>query len=137
MAPPEPAPHREGRMIKYTTTVRAVGEMAAEFAAEGILVFFGPQAPEELHEFAIITEEAPLTSVITAGDHFGIGDQSFPVTSVGEIANGNVAELGHLVVKFNGLEEPELPGDVSVIAVPSPIPAVGDVIRVSALEGDS
>jgi PTS system glucitol/sorbitol-specific IIA component len=124
-------------MIKYTTTVRAVGEMAAEFAAEGILVFFGPQAPEELHEFAVITDEAPLTSEIKPGDLFDIGDHSYPITSVGEMANGNVAELGHLVVKFNGLEEPELPGDVSVVAVSSPIPAVGETIRISTLEGDS
>ena len=123
-------------MIKYTTTVRSVGEMAAEFAAEGILVFFGPAAPEELHEFSVITDAATLTAPIEPGDRFEIGGDAFPITSVGENANANVAELGHLVVKFNGLEEPELPGDVSVAAVPSPTPAVGDQIRVSTLEGD-
>jgi PTS system glucitol/sorbitol-specific IIA component len=124
-------------MIKYETTVRTVGEMAAEFAAEGILVFFGPQAPEELHEFAIITEPSELHENIMVGDLFEIGEAAFAVVSVGEIANGNVAELGHLVVKFNGLEEPELPGDVSVVAEPSPVPAPGDRIRVRHVEGDA
>ena len=117
-------------MEKYRTTVEKVGEMAVDFAEGGILVFFGPAAPEELHEFAIITDAAELKADVTPGDVLWVGDDDFPVVSIGEIANSNIAELGHLVVKFNGLTEPELPGDVSVPAVPAPIVEAGTVIRI-------
>lgn len=115
---------------KYHTTVTSVGEMAAEFAAEGILVFFGPDAPEELHEFAIITTAAELTAPVEVGDTVHVGDAGFPVLSVGPVANENLAGLGHLVVKFNGLTEPELPGDVSLPAVGAPEITAGTEILI-------
>jgi len=104
--------------------------MAAEFAAEGIYVFFGPDAPEELHEFAIITTEAPLEAPVEAGDIVRIGDREFPVLCVGPVANENLSGLGHLVVKFNGLTEPELPGDVSLPSVETPGVDVGTQITI-------
>ena len=105
--------------LKYETSVVSVGPMAIEFAAEGILVFFGEDAPEELHEFAIIHEHRPSSDDVVVGDVVEIAGVSFAVTGVGEIANENLRTLGHLVVKFNGFEETELPGEVSL--------AVGDV----------
>lgn len=125
-------PSNSGIDVKYETEVSSVGEMAAEFAAEGILVFFGPDAPEELHEFAILTDRAELKEPIAAGDVLEVGGTEFPVLCVGELANENVATLGHLVVKFNGLNEPELPGDVSLPAVPAPEVVPGSRIRVFA-----
>ena len=118
-------------MDKYRTTVTAVGEIAGEFAEGGILVFFGPAAPEELHEFAIITDAAELRAAVEPRDVLWIADEQFPVVSIGDLANSNIAELGHLVVKFNGLNEPELPGDVSVPAVPAPTVEAGTVIRIT------
>lgn len=118
-------------MDKYQATVTTVGEMAGEFAEGGILVFFGPAAPEELHEFAIITDAAELLSDVVPGDRLWVGEDAFPVVSVGALANTNIAELGHLVVKFNGLTEPELPGDVSVPEVPAPTVEPGIVIRIT------
>lgn len=117
--------------IRYKTTVTSVGEMAVEFAAEGILVFFGPDAPEELHEFAILTTSSELASPVQPGDTVRIDDADYPVLSVGPVANENLAGLGHLVVKFNGLTEPELPGDVSLPAVAAPVIAVGTEITIT------
>jgi PTS system glucitol/sorbitol-specific IIA component len=117
-------------VVKYQTTVTWVGEFAAEFAAEGILVFFGPDAPEELHEFAILTEPAGLVAPVVAGDAVEIDGARFPVLCVGSVANDNLANLGHLVVKFNGLEEPELPGDVSLPAVAAPVIEPGSAVSI-------
>ncbi len=117
--------------VTYQTTVTGVGELAAEFAAEGILVFFGSDAPEELHEFAILTDHSePPTRPVAAGDELEIGDSRFPVLCVGPVANDNIANLGHLVVKFNGLTEPELPGDVSLPDVQAPAIEPGVIIRI-------
>lgn len=115
----------------YSVTVTSVGEMATAFAEEGILVFFGPDAPEELHEFAILTDHSsgPVRP-ITTGDELEIDGTAFEILCVGDVANDNVASLGHLVVKFNGLTEPELPGDVSLPSVEAPLIEPGAVIRV-------
>ena len=117
--------------ITYQTTVTGVGQLAAEFADEGILVFFGSDAPEELHEFAILTDHSgPPARPVRAGDEVEIAGARFLVLCVGPVANDNLAGLGHLVVKFNGLTEPELPGDVSLPAVPAPTIEPGTVIRI-------
>jgi len=105
----------------YRSVVTAVGPMATEFAAEGILVFFSEAAPEELRDFAVIhTHPAPPSSPVEVGDIIAIGNEELPVTAVGAIANDNIAELGHFVLKLNGLTEAELPGDVCVAAAESP-----------------
>ena len=116
--------------VKYETTVTAVGPMAVEFAAEGILVFFGTDAPEELHDFAILHEHTPNDHDVVAGDTLEIGGVDFTVTGVGDVANDNLRNLGHLVVKFNGLAETELPGEVSVTEGHAPTIEPGIVIRI-------
>lgn len=116
--------------IKYEVTVLSVGDIAGVFADEGILVFFGEDAPEELHDFAILVDHKELLAPVEPGDILEIGGIQMGVISVGEVANENLGNLGHLVVKFNGLEEPELPGDVSVAIQPVPPIQVGTIIRI-------
>lgn len=116
--------------VKYETTVTQVGPMAVEFAAEGILVFFGTEAPEELHEFSILHEHTPNDEDVVPGDILEIGESQFTVTGVGEVANDNLRNLGHLVVKFNGLTETELPGEVSVTEGTPPGIQPGTRIRI-------
>lgn len=123
--------------LKYETTVLAVGEMAAEFAAEGILVFFGQDAPEELHEFAIIHEHKELLAPVEAGDVIEIAGERLTVTAVGDVANDNIANLGHLVLKLNGLEKTELPGEVSVVERPAPEVGPGTVVRILGGDDDA
>ncbi|MBW7897135.1 MAG: PTS glucitol/sorbitol transporter subunit IIA [Opitutaceae bacterium] len=101
--------------VKYETKVKQIGPLAQDFMDAGILVFFGMNAPEELTEFAILHE--PITQLhqpVEAGDSLIVGDTSIQVLCVGEVANENLANLGHFVVKFNGFTEPEMPGDISV-----------------------
>jgi PTS system glucitol/sorbitol-specific IIA component len=121
-------------MIKYETTVSSVGEMVAEFVQEGVLVFFGDQAPEELHDIAALTTEAELVAPVAPGDVLELNGASFQVTAVGDVANENIGQLGHLVVKFNGLDEPEMPGDVSV--TPGEVPDIqpGTRVRITSQE---
>ena len=39
--------------VRYDTRVLALGEMIPQFREQGLLIFFGEMAPEELHEFVI------------------------------------------------------------------------------------
>lgn len=109
----------------YELEVTAIGEMVSEFTAHGIWVFFHEQAPYEVAEFALLHQAAIPLVPLAPGQRLEIGVERFTILAVGAVANANVANLGHLVLKANGLSEPELPGDVCVEARPLPEPSVG------------
>lgn len=113
------------------TEVTAVGEQAGLFFDEGIIVLFGEDAPEELGEFAVLHRPTVPNGEVAAGDTVTIGDQTLHVLAVGEVANQNLANLGHLVLKRNGLDHAPLPGDVSCDAGPIPPIAAGSRIRIT------
>lgn len=120
---------------KYKTTVLYLGELAGEFIDEKIVVFFGKEAPEELHEHAVVHEEATgLDGEIVVGDSVVIDGASFPVLAVGAVANKNLSSMGHLVLKFNGLEEPEMEGDVCLPDVELPTIQAGSVVEIQGNE---
>ena len=101
--------------LKFQTKVLFLGELTQEFVDEDILVFFGKDVPEELHDHAIVHETMkPLEGTMEVGDAIRIGDQEYPVLAIGTVVNDNLRSMGHLVIKFNGRTEPEMEGDVCV-----------------------
>ena len=112
--------------IVYSSTVTAVGELVPDFAEQGVLVWFGENAPTELHEFSIIHVPEVATRAPQKGDMIKINENVFNVLAVGSVASENLLNLGHLDLKANGLTEPEMPGDVNVEAVSLPAVQVGD-----------
>lgn len=116
---------------KYYARVTAIGELATEFIAEGILVFFASTAPEELQEAAVVHDRTdPQTEDVQVGDTVRIGSESFPVLAVGAVANENLRNLGHLVLKFNGLQEPEMQGDVNLPETSVPEIVIGTDLEI-------
>lgn len=115
---------------KYRMTVVSIGELAQEFLAEGIMVFFGTNAPEELQEHSIVHEHGELAADVVPGDTVVIDGNRFEVLAVGPVANGNLRNLGHLVLKFNGLTEPEMDGDVTVAETELPSVTIGTQIQI-------
>lgn len=101
-------------MIKYQGKIISIGPLVDEFKQAGILVFFGKNAPEELVEFSIIHDASELVEPLDVGDSIFLGDEQFNILSIGDVANTNLANLGHLILKFNGETEARLPGDVNV-----------------------
>lgn len=112
--------------IVYSTTVIAVGELVPDFADQGVLVFFGENAPPELHEFSIIHTPDVQTRAPQVGDAIQLSENTYQVLAVGSVASDNLLNLGHLDLKANGLSEPEMPGDVNVEAVSLPVVKIGD-----------
>lgn len=117
--------------IKYQGTVTAIGPFVQEFLDHNIIVLFGLNAPEELAEFAILQDGDNLKSELTAGDRVWIDDRSYGILAVGDVANDNLRNLGHLVLKFNGHTEVEMPGDVCVVEEKLPEITVGTVIKLT------
>jgi PTS system glucitol/sorbitol-specific IIA component len=118
--------------IVYSTTVTAVGELVSDFADQGVLVFFGEDAPIELHEFSIIHKPDVVDRAPQVGDTITLQDNTYNVLAVGSVASDNLLNLGHLDLKANGLTEPEMPGDVNVEAVSLPKVNVGDRLIVTS-----
>jgi PTS system glucitol/sorbitol-specific IIA component len=118
--------------IVYSTTVTAVGELVSDFADQGVLVFFGEDAPIELHEFSIIHKPDVVDRAPQVGDTITLQENVYSVLAVGSVASDNLLNLGHLDLKANGLTEPEMPGDVNVEAVSLPKVKVGDRLIVTS-----
>jgi PTS system glucitol/sorbitol-specific IIA component len=112
--------------VVYSTTVTAVGELVPDFAEQGVLVFFGENAPIELHEFSIIHTPDVQTRAPQVGDTITLANNEYNVLAVGSVASDNLLTLGHLDLKANGLLEPEMPGDVNVEATVLPSVQIGD-----------
>ena len=114
----------------YATTATSIGDLVPSFREYGYLVFFGAAAPEELHDFCILHDVEHQEDKLLPGDVVVIGDQSFPVLAVGDVASENLMNLGHLNLKANGLESAELPGDVNIPAIELPEVEVGTRITI-------
>lgn len=118
-------------MLRYDTRVLAVGEQVEAFRGEGMLVLFAEGAPDELHEICALHRPAgEPAGAVAAGDVIDIDGHELVVTAVGDRANENLAQLGHVSLKANGLDTAPLPGD---ICVTGELPAVapGSVVRIS------
>lgn len=114
----------------YSTTVTAVGELVPDFAEQGVLVFFGENAPLELHEISIIHIPDVKIRAPRVGDRITLSENEYSVLAVGSVASENLLNLGHLDLKANGLTAPEMPGDVNVEATTLPKVKVGDRLTV-------
>jgi glucitol/sorbitol PTS system EIIA component len=118
---------------RYATEVTAVGEQVGEFVAQGLLIWFAEGAPEELHFFSVLHRPTVTTGGVRPGDLLRIDDRTFRVTAVGEVANDNMVNLGHMDLKANGAEDAPLPGDICLEKLPLPEPRPGSAL---VIEGD-
>jgi glucitol/sorbitol PTS system EIIA component len=123
--------------VRYRTRMTSVGALVPDFREQGLIIFFADGAPEELHEFSVL--HAPEVSVggLAAGDTIAIGEWSATILAVGEVANDNLVNLGHLDLKANGELEPALPGDVNVAVGPLPEIHTGLVMEIHQAQEDS
>ena len=114
----------------YSSEIVKIGEQAKLFLDEGIVVFFGDNAPEELQDFAVIHKLKEITGEIKVGSEVTLSDAQLKVTAVGHVANENFRNLGHLVLKLDAATESALPGDVSCSYDKKPEINIGDKVTI-------
>ncbi len=130
--------------LKYHAVVQEVGPMVEEFLPHGILIFFGAATPAELREVSVIHDGSDLIAPVQVGDLLKLaapenGEGAAPqhawfrITAVGDVANSNLAELGHLVIHFDGATTPNLPGTISVEPALEALPTVGAIFELYGL----
>ena len=117
-------------MSIYSSKIVKLGEQAGLFLAEGIVVFFGDNAPEELQDVAVVHKLNPVNGEIVVGTTIELSGETLKVTAIGKVANVNFKNLGHLVLKLDSAEEAALPGDVSCSYSKIPEIVVGDTINI-------
>lgn len=117
--------------VVYSSTVTAVGEQVATFVeGHGILVFFGSDAPVELHDFSALHDATVASAGPRAGDVVELGGTRIPVLAVGDVVEANLLNLGHIDLKANGAPEADMPGDVNLPVDTLVVPAAGDTFRI-------
>ncbi len=126
---------------KYYAVIQEIGAMVSEFLPHGILIFFGETAPEELREVALVHNGTHLVLELEVGDLLRFSPPSddqqaywYRLTAVGAMANTNLAELGHLVVHFDGASTASLPGVISVEPALVALPAEGTTFELFGKE---
>lgn len=100
-----------------------VGEMVPAFEEEMLLVLFGPTATNELKQICVVHEfvEKP-SNLLKHGGKMKIGNVEYTITHVGDAANKNFEELGHISIYFRTGENEVLPG--AIIAEPEIFPII-------------
>ena len=79
-----------------------------------MMILFNDNAPADVADYCFIHPAADLTGEIKAGGQFVLGASRYPITAVGDVVNQNLAELGHITIRFDGGAEAEYPGTVHV-----------------------
>ena len=86
-------------MSIYSSKIVRLGEQSGLFLAEGIVVFFGDNAPEELQDVAVVHKLNPVNGEIVVGTTIELSGETLKVTAIGEVANENFKNLFHHIFK--------------------------------------
>jgi len=115
----------------YRTTITEVGPDVGDLVAGGVLILFAEGAPPELAEVSVlhIVEEGPSPEAPPVGAAIRIGLVEARLTAVGELAWKKVAELGHVVINFNGASAVARPGELCATVV------AGETLAAALLPG--
>ncbi|MDR1388408.1 MAG: PTS glucitol/sorbitol transporter subunit IIA [Treponema sp.] len=100
--------------MDFKSTVTAIGELVAEFRAEGVIIVFNNNAPPELAEMSVLHTIVSLDRDVKPDDVVILGNKDYVVTAVGEEANYTLRKMGHCTFKFSGLNTPESPGHIEL-----------------------
>ncbi|MBL4259971.1 PTS glucitol/sorbitol transporter subunit IIA [Vibrio fluvialis] len=101
--------------LQFKATITEIGMLASEALEENMLILFNQTAPEEVKDYCFIHDQGLYSGMITTQSTLLIADKDFIVTAVGSAVSQNLANLGHITIKFDGKMDPEQPGTVHVI----------------------
>ena len=94
--------------VIYQTTITRIGQSAADALSDQMLITFREGAPADIEEFCFIHCHGELNGELK------LGEARYAVTAVGDVAEQNLRELGHITLRFDGQLQAEYPGTVHV-----------------------
>ncbi|MDC0610541.1 PTS glucitol/sorbitol transporter subunit IIA [Vibrio sp.] len=114
--------------LQFKASIIDIGSLAMESLEENMLILFNQSAPDDVKEYCFIHDQGIDAGVISTQSTLLIGENDFVVTAVGSSVNQNLANLGHITIKFDGQLKPEQPGTVHVIGCGPKSINIGDEI---------
>lgn len=116
--------------VIYQSKINQIGEFAPDALADGMLILFKNGAPSDLADYCFIHSHEDLKQDLQVGQVLQIAKHIYHITSVGDVANTNFRELGHITLRFDGSSQAELPGTIHVKGdIPNQL-FVGDEIKI-------
>ena len=100
--------------VIYQTPITRMGQGAAEALRDQMLMTFREGAPADMEEFCFIHGHGEMKGELKAGSQLELGETRYAVTAVGDVAEQNLRELGHITLRFDGQPQAEYPGTVHV-----------------------
>lgn len=117
----------------YETVVKEIGSEAGLFKEEQMLILFGENAPDSLKNYCYIIEVELVEKQLDTEMVLHIDDCQYRLTAIGGVVTKNLQELGHITIKFDAAQEPELPGTLHVAKGIYPELVVGSRIWIDTL----
>lgn len=116
--------------VIYHSKINQIGEFAQEALADGMMILFKEGAPADLADYCFIHSHDDLKREIQVGQTIQLGNHVYIITSVGDVANINFRELGHITLRFDGNRQAELPGTVHVDGEQPSQLFIGDEVKI-------
>ncbi|MDF7666503.1 PTS glucitol/sorbitol transporter subunit IIA [Orbaceae bacterium ESL0727] len=98
--------------VIYQAKIKQIGEFAFDALADGMLILFKEGAPADLADYCFVHSHDDLKQELAVGQTFKLGNHTYTITAVGDVANANFRELGHITLRFDSQTEADLPGAV-------------------------
>ncbi len=98
----------------YQVRIESIGEFANCALEDDMMIIFSDMAPSDAADYCFIHGHDVLKGEIKPGGVLKLGQQQYPITAVGDVVNQNLAELGHITIRFDALNEAEYPGCLHV-----------------------
>ncbi|ULR33132.1 PTS glucitol/sorbitol transporter subunit IIA [Dickeya fangzhongdai] len=116
------------RHVAWQATIRAIGHEAEAMRQENRLILFSDRVPPELGAYCLLHQDGEWHRPLAVNQQLELDGKSYVITAVGDIANHNLRELGHITLLFDGGAAAELPGAVHVRGnIPDKLPSSGNI----------
>ncbi|MCO7127238.1 PTS glucitol/sorbitol transporter subunit IIA [Sporolactobacillus shoreicorticis] len=116
--------------VIYKTEIKSIGKLAKEFLQEKMLILFGNEAPEGLKDYCFGINVTSVHDQIQTGQYVSIDKSKFKITAVGRLVQKNLADLGHITMKFDGSTKANLAGTLYLESKPIPNIGIGTQIAI-------
>lgn len=116
-------------MSVYQNQIKSMGPAVDAFGGE-MIILFGENAPDTLKDFCYGIDVLPTNENIKEGMTIAFDGEPYKIQAVGDIAERNLVNLGHLTVNFTGNVDDCLPGAIVVEQKPAPKLGIGTQIEI-------
>lgn len=100
--------------VIYDNQIKSKGSLVDSFEGEPMFILFGDNAPDTLKDFCYCIDVKKAEEEIKPGQFVVIDGAKFKITALGDIAQRNLENLGHVTISFDGATSATLPGTINV-----------------------